>query len=350
MVLSGDNILTLLDASYSTTKFGIVDCYGMNSFESWKHRYPFDCPSEEGDTSLSPARISYTPQSIDSVDSIIDDLDLLLTSGRLQGSANRALIKGLVEPMMGDVAKATRAAQQLIVSTPEYHTNNLPRKVDTPRLITGYTTKPKASYKAVVILMLRGGCDSWNMLVPKGQCTSGDSYEEYVAARGSIHAIPKDNLLNITTTDQVCAEFGVNNNLPILAELYNQNQAVFFANTGVVAKPMTKHDDWKKESGFSPFVHNTMQKMFAIGDTFEEKVGTGVMGRMLGKFQIALTHVPFTIKLLHHQLHPRYSYNICYLTGNFINADTLNNQGLQTSANNVASGMTMLSGDPTFSK
>ena len=154
MVLSGDNILTLLDASYSTTKFGIVDCYGMNSFESWKHRYPFDCPSEEGDTSLSPARISYTPQSIDSVDSIIDDLDLLLTSGRLQGSANRALIKGLVEPMMGDVAKATRAAQQLIVSTPEYHTNNLPRKVDTPRLITGYTTKPKASYKAVVILML----------------------------------------------------------------------------------------------------------------------------------------------------------------------------------------------------
>jgi len=283
MVLSGDNILTLLDASYSTTKFGIVDCYGMNSFKSWKHRYPFDCPSEEGDTSLSPARISYTPQSIGSVDSISDDLDLLLTSGRLQGSANRALIKGLVEPMMGDVAKATRAAQQLIVSTPEYHTNNLPRKVDTPRTITGYNAKPKASYKAVVILMLRGGCDSWNMLVPKGQCTSGDSYEEYVAARGSIHAIPKNNLTSISTSDQDCAEFGVNENLPVLSDLYNQNQAVFFANTGSLAKPMTKHDDWEGESGFRPFAHNTMQHTFYTGDSFEEKPGTGVMGRILGK-------------------------------------------------------------------
>ena len=289
MILSGDNILHLLDASYSTTKFGIVNCGKTGlSFENWKHYTPFDCPSDEGDTSLSPAKMSYTPQSIDSVDSIIDELDLLLTSGRLQGSANRAVIKSIVEPMMGDVAKATRAAQQLVVSTPEFHSNSLPRKVESPRVITGYTEKPKAPYKAVVVLTLNGGCDSWNMLVPTGQCTTGDSYEEYVAARGSVHAIPKNNLLNITTAGQNCAEFGVNENLPILADLYNQNQAVFFANTGTVAKPMSKHDNWKKENGFRPFAHNTMQRMFRTGDTFEEKVGTGVMGRMLGKCQVSL--------------------------------------------------------------
>ena len=129
-------------------------------------------------------------------------------------------------------------------------------------------------------------------------------------ARGTVHAIPKNNLLNITTTDQDCTEFGVNENLPIVADLYNQNQAVFFANTGTVTKPITNKDQWKQEMGFRPFAHNTMQEMFYTGDPKREDIGTGVMGRML---------------------------------------DTLNNQGLQTSANNVNSGMTMLSGDPTYS-
>jgi len=314
MILSGDNILTLLDASYSTTKFGLIDVgckWTSSSFIDWRHYYPFACPDTEGDTSKSPAVMSYVSLPTSSVDEIIDDLDLLLTAGRLQGSANRAIIRSIVEPMMSDsVDKATRAAQQLVLSTPEYHSTSLPRKVDSPRVITGYTEKPKAPYKAVVVLMLRGGCDSWNMLVPKGNCATADAYEEYVEARGIVHAIPKNNLLNITTTDQDCTEFGVNENLPIVADLYNQNQAVFFANAGTVTKPLTNKDNWKKENGFRPFAHNTMQEMFYTGDPKREDIGTGVMGRML---------------------------------------DTLNNQGLQTSANNVNSGMTMLSGDPTYS-
>lgn len=161
-VLRGDNILFLLDAYYSTVKFGIVECHKMSSFEGWRTGgYPFDCPTTEGDTSLSPARVSYWPQSATSVDDILDELDVLLTSGRLQAS-NRALIKSLVEPMMGDVPKAIRAAQELILSTPEHHSTNLPRNQDIARVLTGYTEKPKAPYKAVVIFMMSGGVDSWN--------------------------------------------------------------------------------------------------------------------------------------------------------------------------------------------
>ena len=154
----------------------------MASFESWRYGSPFDCPASEGDTSLSPALMSYSLPTTSSVDDIINDLDLLLTAGRLQGSDNRAIIRSIVEPMMGDVDKATRAAQQLIVSSPEYHSSNLPRKVDTPREITGYTNK-KGPYKAVVVLMLKGGADSFNMLVPKGQCVTADAYEEYVQGK-----------------------------------------------------------------------------------------------------------------------------------------------------------------------
>ena len=121
MILSGDNILTLLDASYSATKFGLIDVgckWTSSSFIDWRHYYPFACPDTEGDTSKSSAVMSYASLPTSSVDEIIDDLDLLLTAGRLQGSANRAVIRSIVEPMMTDVNKATRAAQQLVVSTP----------------------------------------------------------------------------------------------------------------------------------------------------------------------------------------------------------------------------------------
>lgn len=304
--------LTLLPLHFlATNRFGIVDCYNMASFESWRYGSPFACPSTEGDTSLSPAVMSYMSYSslptTSSVDDIINDLDLLLTAGRLQGSDNRAIIRSIVEPMMGDVDKATRAAQQLIFSSPEYHTTNLPRKVDTPREITGYTDK-KGPYKAVVVLMLKGGADSFNMLVPKDQCTTADAYEEYVQTRGNLHAIPKNNLTSIYTTGQDCSEFGVNENLPIVADLYNQNEAVFFANVGTLSKQLTKQDNLGV-IGFDPFAHNTMEEAFYTADIDNKKPGTGVMGRLL---------------------------------------DVLNNQGLHTSANNVNDGMTMLAGDSAF--
>lgn len=140
---------------------------------------------------------------------------------------------------------------QLILSTPEFHSSNLPRKQNTARQITGYATEPSSQYKAVVLLMMTGGVDSFNLLVPKGSCATGDAYQEYATARGS-HAIPKAQLLSISAvgSGQDCTQFGVNSNFPILADLYNQNEAVFFANTGVLASPMTKHDDWMGETDF----------------------------------------------------------------------------------------------------
>ena len=227
---------------------------------SCKQLYPFSCPDTEGDTSSSPARISYQPTS-NTLDGIIDELDLLLTAGRLQGSDNRALIRSTVEPMMGDIAKAARAVQQLILSTPEHHATNLPRKSNAAREIGGQSSvMPKASYKAVVVLMLLGGCDSFNMLIPTGQC-----YEEYLTARGE-HAISKEDLLTISSSGQACGtEFGINAHLPILADLYNSSEALFFTNTGSLAKLATKHEDFKGGVNYHLFAHNSMQDVFYRG-------------------------------------------------------------------------------------
>lgn len=111
---------------------------------------------------------------------------------------------------------------------------------------------------------MNGGCDSFNLLVPLGQCTSGDQYQEYTTARGG-HALPTSQLLPITTVDQNCAQFGIYKEFPLLSTLYNQGEALFFANTGVLSKPMTKYDDWKKETSFQLFAHNTMLHEVATG-------------------------------------------------------------------------------------
>ena len=57
-----------------------------------------------------------------SLDDILDELDILLTSGRLTDK-NRELIKSHVSLVFdtGDVAKAVRVAQELIFASPEFH-------------------------------------------------------------------------------------------------------------------------------------------------------------------------------------------------------------------------------------
>lgn len=223
-----------------------------------------NCAKTEGDVSLSPAIITYQPSTTSSVDGVIDELSTLLTSGRL-GDENRALIKSTILPYFssGDVAKATRIAQQLIISAPEFHTTGAVRRQNSIREAAAYDTAPEQPYKALVVFVMNGGCDSFNLLVPKGQCSQGDGYNEYVRARGS-HALPKTSLvsINANSPQQNCQEFGIYNKFSLLADLYNNGEALFVANTGVLSKPMTKNDEWVKETSFQLFAHNTMVSFF----------------------------------------------------------------------------------------
>ena len=121
-------------------------------------------------------------------------------------------------------------------------------------------------YKAIVYLYLGGGLDSYNMLAPYN-CAPIDVHERYMQIRGqsAIAAgvgLPKNRLIevNITETDpsqppQPCTSFGIHENLPKLAELYNSGHLNFFANAGLLAKPV----DTTNYSGDTPvqlFAHN----------------------------------------------------------------------------------------------
>lgn len=218
------------------------------------------CASTEGDVSLSPAIISYQPSITSSVDDLIEELSMLLTSGRLS-DMNKALVRSTILPYYsaGDIGRATRIAQQLLFSAPEHHATGVPRVTGVPRQAASYDDSPVQPYKALVVYVMNGGCDSFNLLVPKGQCQNGDGYNEYVKARGS-HALAKSSLISIdaNSPNQNCQEFGVYDALDVVGELYNNGTALFFANTGVLSKPMNKHDEWVKETSFQLFAHNTM--------------------------------------------------------------------------------------------
>jgi uncharacterized protein (DUF1800 family)/uncharacterized protein (DUF1501 family) len=311
MVLSSDNTLYLLDSIFSMIKFGMSNCYSP-SLDGWNVQQAFSCASVEGDTSLSPAKVDFWPSSTASVDDILDELSVLLTAGRL-GDKNRATIKLFVEQVYntGDVSRAVRVAQQLIFSSPEFHSTTVTRNLNDKRQITGYTEDPAAPYKAVVVLMMLGGADSFNLLVPVSGCATSDQYAEYVSARGPLLSIPTANLAPISaaTSGQDCATFGVNKEFDVLSQLYSNNEALFFANTGILAKHMTKHDDWNGETPFQLFAHNTMQKEFYRGDPHNVNANSGVFGRILDRLKL---------------------------------------QGYQTSANFVGAGHTMVTGDQQY--
>ncbi len=76
-------------------------------------------------------------------------------------------------------------------------------------------------YKAMVCVLLSGGCDSHNMLIPREQ----NEYNSYANTRTNL-AIPRDQILS----------------------LYNQGKLSFISNIGTLTKPMTKPEVFQNEA------------------------------------------------------------------------------------------------------
>lgn len=86
-------------------------------------------------------------------------------------------------------------------------------------------------YKALVCLLLAGGNDGHNVIVPKNAA----QYAAYQAARGPSLALPLNQLLDIT--DPNLGAFGVHNAMPEIQALFAQGKAAFLANVGLLVQP-----------------------------------------------------------------------------------------------------------------
>eukprot|EP00933_Yihiella_yeosuensis_P021713 TRINITY_DN1715_c0_g1_i2.p1 TRINITY_DN1715_c0_g1~~TRINITY_DN1715_c0_g1_i2.p1 ORF type:complete len:1866 (-),score=308.01 TRINITY_DN1715_c0_g1_i2:397-5517(-) len=168
----------------------------------------------------------------------IDKLDLLLTGGRL---TNKEMIRQAYKDAEGE--DQYKAAQMAMVMTPEFHTLGAPLP-NGPREVPPETVvADPRSYKAMIMLFLGGGADTFNMLVPMN-CPL---YDEYHEVRKTVALLP-GQLHRIATVGQNCSDFGIHDKLPFLKELYDAKEAAFISNIGSLVEPLTK-TEFKKGGG-----------------------------------------------------------------------------------------------------
>ena len=97
------------------------------------------------------------------------------------------------------------------------------------------TISAGGDYKAMVCILLAGGNDSFNMLVPR----NGNHYAEYSNARSNL-ALRQGDLLPINFTDGNGKQFGLHPSMPEVQTLFNDNKLSFISNVGTLVEPTTK--------------------------------------------------------------------------------------------------------------
>jgi len=92
-------------------------------------------------------------------------------------------------------------------------------------------------YKALVCILLSGGSDSHNMLIPREQ----NLYNDYQRTRAAV-AIPRSEIGVLNGTD-----YGVHPSMGAIRNLFNDGKLSFIANIGTLIQPMAKDEVWQNE-------------------------------------------------------------------------------------------------------
>ncbi len=87
-------------------------------------------------------------------------------------------------------------------------------------------------YRALVCVLLAGGNDSFNMLVP----TDADQYSEYAGIRSDL-ALPSNELLALPGTTAAGRSYGLHPGMPELQSLFTNGDASLIANVGTLLEP-----------------------------------------------------------------------------------------------------------------
>ena len=111
-------------------------------------------------------------------------------------------------------------------------------------------------YKALVVMYLAGGNDSFNMVVP----TDAAAYGDYADARQNL-AVPLNDLLPIAPSTSDGHTYGMHPALAELRQLFNDGRLAIAANTGNLVQPVTRATYQAQTATLPPrlFSHNDQQ-------------------------------------------------------------------------------------------
>lgn len=277
-------LIGMLDGMSSLVRLGLTNCAaGFGSALQGSR-----CNSLTNQRLLADGQLAFSPQSWDSA-SVVTELNMLLTGGRLS-SVSQGVIQAAYDATMMQSAsemEALRSAQELFLSTAEFHVTNMNAMRATPHVLrqSQSTASLGRPYKAIVYLFLNGGLDSFNVVVPHSNCgVSGDLYARYASVRGNV-ALEKAKLLTIDASSSVqpCSVFGLHPALPFLKSLYEDGDASIIANVGPLVEPTSKSAVLGKSARLPPslFAHNVQRTVAQNVHADQATSAKGVIGRLL---------------------------------------------------------------------
>lgn len=95
-------------------------------------------------------------------------------------------------------------------------------------------------YKALVCVLLAGGCDTFNMIVPHTQ----EEYDNYATTRTSL-ALGRNSLREFTPLNAGGKTYGFHNSMYRMQELFNSGDLAVVSNVGTLIEPITDADDFR---------------------------------------------------------------------------------------------------------
>ena len=124
----------------------------------------------------------------------------------------------------------------------------------TMNALMGATTTAGDDYKALVCILLGGGNDSYNMLIPRGD----SEHAQYSAVRSNL-AIAQEDLLTIDPVTSDGKQYGLHPALANLQQIFNNGDLAFISNVGTLVEPTTK-------TGIQNFTANLPLGLFSHSD------------------------------------------------------------------------------------
>lgn len=152
---------------------------------------------------------------------------------------------------------------------------------------------PADNYRALVCILLAGGADSFNMLVPYDLAR----YDAYAGMRSDL-ALDRAEVLPLAYSGPDGRQFAVHPGLAEVRDLFDQGDLAFLANVGPLAEPTDRaaYDAGTVRLPLGLFSHadQIAQWQTSVPD---QRIATGVAGRMADLLQPGLPTGPVSMNI-----------------------------------------------------
>ena len=131
-------------------------------------------------------------------------------------------------------------------------------------------------YKALVCILLGGGNDSYNMLVPY----DSDQYDEYATIRSNL-ALDHDSLI-LLGSDSSGRQLGLHPGMPEVSDLYKSGELAFVNNVGTLMEPVDAEGirEGTAKVPVGLYSHSDQISQWQTGISYSRSATNGWVGRI----------------------------------------------------------------------